>query len=163
VLSLAQLIHAFTLLETGMAVAILSILNFSAAIVMALLVVIPLYAIHVPRSESTQANAGKISKKARTAAFVTGLGFLLLLLPWNLPHLLRGVAGLTPYLEPFLPPSWSLSLKQNLVHRDMVEQVLTTVMYDWHFLGTAFLPIVSLVYTPIVLQAVVVTLLVVVA
>lgn len=146
-----------------MAVAILSILNFSAAIVMALLLVIPLYAIHVPRTESNQANSAKIPKKARAAAFLTGLGFLLLLLPWNLPHLLRGVAGLTPHLEPFLQPSWSLSLKQNLVHSDMVEQVLATVMYDWHFLGTAFLPIVSLVYTPIVLQAVVVTSLVVVA
>lgn len=162
VIALAQLIHAFTLLETGMAVAILSILNFSAAIVMALLLVIPLYAINIPRSGTQQAASREISKKARMAAFVTGMGFLLVLLPCSLPHLLRGLASLTPHLEALLPPSWSVPMT-HLVQADVVEQILATVLYDWHFLGTAFLPIVCLVYTPIVLQAVVVTSLVVVA
>lgn len=181
-LSLAQLIHAFTLLEAGMIVAVLSVLNFSAALVLGLLLVWPLYLMPVPQtglqvreeqidddnddkaSRNTKDRLplvlpwqAKVSSSSRLGSFIIG-SLVLVMLPWNTLWLLR-----------FLGPTISDLLKSQgtgvlpFLDPTVLAEAVDAALWDWQILGTSLLPTLSIAYSPIILQAVVVQWLVVMA
>lgn len=175
ILTLAHLLHSFAMLEAGLVVAVLSVLNFSAATAMAVLLIGPLYFLSLPvtgvqvdamtndqqhrdslspspaandnRSEAaTDAHlatrsislpwVAKVSLLSRLGCLSMAIITLLILLPWNAMWILHVS---------------SMALDETASLPRLVDGLL----WEWQILGTSFLPILFLVYTPIVMQGVV--------
>lgn len=138
--TVGHLVHAFTLLHAGAIIAVLSVLNWSAAVVLGFLVMGPLYLLPVSKAD------GDTRQLRRWGTAVLALVAISALLPWNLALLLDIITkryGFSLYFFPLL--SWPL--------RFDVESLLTKAWYQHHILATSCLPLVAMAYTPLLIQA----------
>ncbi|PWN24912.1 hypothetical protein BDZ90DRAFT_256130 [Jaminaea rosea] len=135
-----HLVHAFTLLHAGAIIAVLSVLNWSAAVVLGFLIMGPLYLLPVSKAD------GDTRQLRRWGTAVLALVAIFALLPWNLALLLDIITkryGSSLYFSQLL--SWPL--------RFDVEYLLTKAWYQHHILATSCLPLVAMAYTPLLIQA----------
>ncbi|CAO1639338.1 unnamed protein product [Sympodiomycopsis kandeliae] len=141
-ISVARLLHSFTLLETGLITAVLSVLNFSTATTIAFVLILPLYSLNLPQTGvQVTIDSGervhlpwisRTSTPTRLYTLVSSGVLLGVLLPWNTLWVLE-------WIQPGLQEGF-LSL-------------VDTLLWDWEITRTSFLPILFLAYAPVVLQA----------
>lgn len=121
--ALGMCLHAFALLHAGMVVSVLAPLNFAQATAMAMLLCLTLYS--VPTAPS----------RCRAVAhalclMVVSPPSLVALLHEVCPRLLTHTPAFVPHIAP----------------------VIDRLLWDYHVLRTSALPILCLVYAPIVLE-----------
>lgn len=130
-----RLVHAFSLLHAGAIIAVLSVLNWSAAVVLGFLVVGPLYLLPT-RGGGQRGVVGALF----------ALSLIIALLPWNLALLIDLVTkryGSSIYLA---------ALSSRPLAFD-VGALIAKSWYHHHILETSCLPLVALAYTPLLVQA----------
>lgn len=174
-MSLAHLLHAYTMLHAGMGIAVLSLLNFSAATAIAVILTPPLYLLPLPSQNRSlriamDAGDGGIIEADRIAYQVpwdscptvlaqirAGLAGLLLvgLLPWNLYWAAKAITRLAASDFGATLPTASASILSLLgVDATSVEAAVDAALFDYEVLQTSFIPVLSLFYVPLVLEAI---------
>lgn len=121
--ALGMCLHAFTLLHGGMVISVLAPLNFAQATSMALLFCLALYPVPI--------SPGRCRAVAHALCFVVvSPPCLLAILNWVCPRLLTHTPAFVPHVTP----------------------VINRILWDYHVLRTSALPILYLVYAPLVLE-----------
>lgn len=173
-LSVAHVLHSLTMLEAGLWVAVMSVLNFGLALVTALVLVWPLYLLRIPptgvEQRTSQSRLSTVSPSPGPEGLDEDSG------PTQsvaIPFVAKisGVARFTALvtsavLFTFFVPYNALWVADALYRTDTMATLprfVDGLLWDWQIHGTALLPFVFVVYTPIVLQLVVCALIVVVA
>lgn len=158
VLSLASLLQAFTLLEAGMVVAVLSVLNFSLALSMGALLVFPLAVLLRVPATGTTVKVSQNEAQAGTGATVA--------LPWSAcaPSALRRIYTLSIslfFLALLLPhrSEQAFLLLRSLAGAETattsgssrVAQMVQHLLWDTHILRTWTLPVLCVFFAPVLL------------
>lgn len=152
-LSLAGLLHAFTMLHAGMGIAVLSVLNFSAAAVMGILLTVPLFLTSTsPGMLQLHQEAYRRSRLGALVCFVLFAG----LLPWNLCRAVKTLitaANSRSSFHPYAQPIADAIIGTFGQDPKVVDQAVDAAFFDYEVLATNFIPIASLLYTPILLES----------
>ncbi|CAO1622071.1 unnamed protein product [Parajaminaea phylloscopi] len=174
---LAHLMHAFAMLHAGLGIAVLSLLNFSAALAVGALLTVPLYLLPIPNSEVTlhlaqhrsedegdtvevSTNPVRLpwSKRVTRLDQIRALAatvFLFAILPWNACRISEYLVRLAASDRADGLPALKQAV-MSLCGSDLacVQDAIEAAFFDHEVLQTNFVPIATFFYTPVVLEAI---------
>jgi hypothetical protein len=152
-LSLARTLHALTLLQAGMLIACVSVLNFSLALLTGIALAPAFLTLAIPAGNNVGA-ARRVWLLVQAHILLPVLQPTFFLL--DLDSVLEAChSGSLPALPSFLRPLLAIIdlTPRGCAPVDASRQLLAAGLRDWHVFGSATLPFLTLAYGPLLLQA----------